>query len=105
MRTTIRKLIGTLAKAYDFSEPIYEFGSLQVPGQGGRGDLRPFFSGKKYIGTDIQEGPGVDQVLNLHKIDLRDESVGSVLLIDTLEHVEYCWRAVDEIFRILKPGG
>lgn len=105
MQTTMRRLISILAEAYDFPEPIYEFGSLQVPGQKDRADLRPFFAGKKYVGGDIQKGPGVDRVLNLHDIDLAGGSAGSVLLIDTLEHVEYCRRALDEVYRILKPGG
>lgn len=105
MQTTMRKLVLILAEAYDFPEPIYEFGSFQVPGQKNRADLRFFFAGKKYIGGDIQKGPGVDRVLDLHKIDLPDESVGSVLIIDTLEHVEDCRRALDEVYRILKPGG
>ena len=34
-----------------------------------------------------------------------DESVGTVLCLDTLEHVEYPRRAMEEIRRILKPDG
>ena len=50
-------------------------------------------------------GPGVDKVLNLHAIDLPDNTAGTVFLMDTLEHVEYPHQAVSEIYRILKPGG
>jgi SAM-dependent methyltransferase len=53
----------------------------------------------------MREGLGVDRVLNLHTIDLPSESVGTVFCLDTLEHVEYPHRAVEEIHRVLKPGG
>ena len=86
-------------------EPIYEFGSLQVPGQEGIADLRKYFQGKEFVGCDMREGPGVDKVLNLHAIDLPSESVGTVVSLDTLEHVEYPNKAMDEVYRILKPGG
>jgi SAM-dependent methyltransferase len=53
----------------------------------------------------MREGPGVDKVLNLHNIDVPDESVGTVITLDTLEHVEFPHKALAEIYRILKPGG
>lgn len=93
------------AETLPIVEPIYEFGSLQVPGQEGFADLRPFFPGKVYVGADMREGTGVDVILDLHNIDLPSESVGSVLILDTLEHVEYVRKAMDEIYRILKPNG
>ncbi len=87
------------------NEPIYEFGSFQVQGQINFADLRPLFPGKKYVGCDIRKGPGVDRVLDLHKLDLPDNSVGTVLTMDTMEHVEYPRKALSEILRVLKPGG
>ena len=53
----------------------------------------------------MRSGPGVDVILNLHGIDLPSESIGSVLSLDTLEHVEYPRKAIEEIHRILKPDG
>ena len=105
MRASIRELIKICSETLPFPEPIYEFGSLQVPGQEGFADLRPFFPGKTYVGADTQKGPGVDVVLDLHQIDLPSESAGSVLSLDTFEHVEYPRRSVEEIYRILKPQG
>ncbi|MHC4619004.1 MAG: methyltransferase domain-containing protein [Planctomycetota bacterium] len=105
MRRYIKEFVGICAETLPLAEPIYEFGALQVPGQEGFADLRPFFPGKEYVGCDMQEGPGVDRVLNLHDIDLPSESAGTVLLMDTLEHVEFARRAVKEVHRILKPGG
>jgi ubiquinone/menaquinone biosynthesis C-methylase UbiE len=53
----------------------------------------------------MRDGPGVDKLLNLHDIDLPSESVGTILCFDTLEHVEYPHRALEQIYRILKPDG
>src|SRR5262245_84060 len=89
MRQIIKDYVELAARHLTFSEPIYEFGALQVEGQEGFANLRPFFSGREYIGTDMRPGLGVDRVLDLHKLDLPDNSVGSVLILDTLEHVEF----------------
>jgi len=105
MREPIRRFVRLVAETLPISEPIYEFGALQVPGQEGFADLRPFFPGKRYIGADMREGPGVDVILNLHNIDLPSESAGTVLVLDTLEHVEFPRKAMEETHRILKPNG
>lgn len=105
MRQIIKDFVQICALTLLISEPIYEFGALQVPGQEGFADLRPFFPGKEYIGSDMQEGSGVDIVLDLHKINLPSETAGTVLLMDTLEHVEYLRKAMDEVQRILKKEG
>jgi SAM-dependent methyltransferase len=105
MRKTIKNFIKVCAETLPMSEPIYEFGSLQVAEQRGFADLRPLFPGKRYVGADMREGPGVDKVLNLHSIDLPSGSAGTVLILDTLEHVEYPRRAIEEAHRILGPDG
>ena len=86
-------------------EPVYEFGSLRVDRQDKLANLRPIFPGMEYIGCDMRAGRGVDMVMNLHSIDLSDETAGTVLCLDTLEHVEFCHKAVAEMHRVLKPGG
>ena len=105
MRKLIRQFVKICAETLPVSEPIYEFGALQVSGQKGIEDLRPLFLGKKYFGADMRPGPGVDLVLNLHNINLPSESAGTVILMDTLEHVEYPRKAIEEVYRILKPNG
>jgi SAM-dependent methyltransferase len=105
MRNYIKEFVKICAKTLPITEPVYEFGSLQVPGQEGFANLRPLFPGKEYVGCDMQEGLGVDRILNLHNIDLPGDTAGTVLLMDTLEHVEYVRKAVEEVHRILKPNG
>ena len=104
MRTTIYKLIETLDDNISFPEPIHEFGAYQVAGQEGRA-IRPLFSNRKYVGSDMRFGRGVDLRLDLHAVGLKNNSVGTAILLDTVEHVQYFWRASQEVYRVLKPGG
>jgi len=105
MRQKIKDLVSIISDTFKIEEPIYEFGSLRVAGQEDFADLRPMFHGKEYVGADMRKGVGVDRILDLHKIDLPNESAGTVLCLDTLEHVEYPHKALTEIHRILKLNG
>jgi SAM-dependent methyltransferase len=105
MRDSIRQYARIVAETIPLAGPIYEFGALRLEGFEETADLRPFFPGKEYEGCDMRPGLGVDKVLNLHDIDLPSGSVGAVLSLDTLEHVQFPHRALEEIHRILKPDG
>ena len=85
--------------------PIVEIGARPAEGQHDLADLRSLFPGVDYIGCDIQEGPNVDRVEDIHHLSFEDESVGVVLALDTLEHVDDPVRAVEEMHRVLRPGG
>lgn len=105
MRQEVKDYVAKIIKQHKMLEPICEIGSLQVPGQKGFADLRPLFYGKQYIGCDYQLGTGVDRVENIHYLTFLDKSIGTVLILDTLEHVANVYRAMDEAYRVLKPGG
>jgi ubiquinone/menaquinone biosynthesis C-methylase UbiE len=105
MRELIKDFVRICAETLPLKEPIHEFGSLQVAGQEGSADLRPLFPGKEYVGSDMREGPGVDRILNLHNIALPSNSVGTTLVMDTLEHVEFPHHALEEIYRVTQPNG
>lgn len=105
MQQPIRHLVERLASTLDFPAPIYEFGSFRVPGQEELADMRPFFDGKEYIGVDMREGIGVDVILDMHNTELDDGAAGSILCLETLEHVKDPIRSLHESFRILKDDG
>jgi SAM-dependent methyltransferase len=93
------------AESFDCPGPVYEFGSYQVEGQEGYANLRGLFPGKAYVGCDFREGPGVDRVEDVSRMTLPDACAGTVLCIETFEHVFEVRRAFDEVFRVLRPGG
>ena len=90
---------------FDCPGPVYEFGSYQVDGQVQYANLRSMFAGREYVGCDMRPGPGVDRVEDVSATTIDDGAVGTVLCIETFEHVFEVRRAFDEVFRMLKPGG
>jgi SAM-dependent methyltransferase len=88
----------------DMPSPVVEFGSLQVEADQDI-DLRRFFEGADFTGTDFREGPGVDRVEDLRALTFEDASVGTSLCFDTLEHCEDPPLACRELARVTAPGG
>src|SRR3989338_4182737 len=66
--------------------------------------FQPLFSNSHYRSFDI-EGTGAQIVGDIHHIPLADGSEDAVICNAVLEHVFEPIRAVEEIYRIIKPGG
>jgi SAM-dependent methyltransferase len=105
MRDNVRAFAATAAQAFQPRGPIYEFGSYLVAGQEQLANLRPLFPGQQYIGCDMRPGAGVDRVEDLAELQIPDSTAAAVICLDTLEHVFEIRKAVDEMLRVLKPGG
>ena len=56
---------------------------------------------------DIQKGPNIDIVVSdiYNWIEIEDNSFDVVVSGQAFEHMEFFWKAIKEIERILKPGG
>lgn len=98
-------LIEILARRVEFADPVYEFGARRAEAHEHLPAIASLFPDMRFVGCDLEPGPGVDEIEDLHHLTLRDESVGTVLLLDTIEHVREPWRAMAELRRCLKPGG
>lgn len=94
-----------VAESFALPEPIVEIGSYQVAGQEEIGNLRELFPGTKYLGIDIREGPGVDLVGSVESLPCEDASAGTVIALNTFEHVTRFWRGFAEVRRVLRPDG
>jgi SAM-dependent methyltransferase len=105
MRDHNKAFCTLVAETLDCPGPVFEFGSYQVEGQEGYANLRGLFAGKSYVGCDMRPGPGVDRVEDVTAISLPDASAGTVLCIETFEHVFGVSKAFNEVFRLLRPGG
>jgi SAM-dependent methyltransferase len=105
MNLFLHGLARAVAGSFDLPGPILEIGSYQVEGQEAIADLRSLFPGKEYIGIDMRAGPGVDLVEDVEWLTLPDASVGTVLALSTFEHVPHFWRGLEEVRRVLRPGG
>ncbi|MFJ6617962.1 glycosyltransferase [Kitasatospora sp. NPDC091335] len=59
-----------------------------------------------YLGVDQYPGEGVDLVATLPgRLDLPDDSVGVLRAVDFLEHVPEKIALINELYRLLAPGG
>ena len=105
MRLLDRWLVQAFAESFDVQEPILEIGAHQLVAGNPLMDLRPFFPHKKYIGSDMRPGPGVDQVYDGSCLGLKDRSVGTVVTVSTVEHVFDIFGAFKEILRVLSDKG
>jgi len=105
MNTLLRGMVRAVAETFDLPAPILEVGSYQVERQEDIADLRPLFPGRPYVGLDMRPGPGVDLVGDVEALPQADASVGTVLALETFEHVRHFWRGFDEIRRVLRPDG
>lgn len=105
MRAPVRAFVEAVAEALPCPGPVVEFGAYRVEGQEALADLRPLFPGRPYLGVDLRAGPGVDRVEDVSAPSFAPGSLGTVLCLETLEHVFEVRRAFDALHRILAPGG
>jgi len=104
VRGEIREVVERLAGCLPVRDPVVEIGS-NWSSQGNFADLRPCFPGRPYIGVDMRGGPGVDLVATLPVLPMAAGSVGTVVMVDTLEHVEFLRDSIEEIRRVLSDDG
>lgn len=57
------------------------------------------------VGFDIRPGPAVDVVGDVHALPFEDSSFDIVLCVEVLEHLHTPQKALDEMRRVLRPGG
>jgi SAM-dependent methyltransferase len=94
-----------LTEAFVLPGPVVEIGAFQVEGQENVSDLRGLFPGRRYLGLDARCGPGVDLQADVEDLPMADASVGTVVAMNTFEHVPRFWRGFEEIRRVLRPDG
>ena len=74
----------------------------------GRAPYRGLLKCKKYIGIDVERRADVENLIiaDINKdIPMDSDSVDVVILTEVLEHLRNPVRAMEELYRVLKPGG
>ena len=93
----------------ELKAPFLEVGSKDY---GSTQNFRPLFAGKgEYVGVDMEDGPGVDVVLDLtdefQKVDakLSGKRFSTVICLSVLEHCDQPFKIAENLMRLMKPGG
>jgi len=94
-----------VSKADVEGRDVLEVGAFDV-----NGTPRPYLESlgpKRYLGVDITEGPGVDEVCDAEDLvaTYGEASFDVVVTTEMLEHVRDWKTVVDNIKRVTRPGG
>ena len=103
MREAIVNYLKWAIERFPFEEPILDTCAGWEPNF-----YQPLFSGKRYIKQDMQDfdPPCIDILCDITDMKpIPDESIGLVLNCESLEHLPYPQKAIDEIHRVLRPNG
>jgi len=86
-------------------------GSRVLDAGAGEGQYSPYFTHTRYVGLDLAVGDatwdygGLDVLGDLRALPFADACYDAAVCIQTLEHVNEPMRVINEIGRVLKPGG
>ncbi len=79
---------------------VLEIGSADV-----NGSIRPFFAGSRYVGVDLEPGPGVDLVGSGEDVRLDDDSFDVTVSCECFEHNPAWCDTFLNMHRMTRPGG
>jgi SAM-dependent methyltransferase len=98
-------LVKAGVQAFRCEEPIVEIGSLVVDDSMKAFDVRSCFAHKNFFGVDLRKGFGVDIMGDVGMLPFLPHSIGTLVCLDTIEHVWDIYAAFKEIDRVLKKDG
>jgi SAM-dependent methyltransferase len=101
----INAAVTAFSNTFSPTSPILDIGSCYEAGYHRWCDRRALFPDLEYVGCDIRSGPGVDRIEDAQKLTFSDSSIGTVILLETLEHLPDPERAMAEVHRVLRDDG
>lgn len=101
----INAAASAFSRSFSPSGPVLDIGSYYQSGYEQWCDRRVLFPGLEYVGCDIRPGPGVDRIEDAQRLTFPDASFGTVILLETLEHLPRPKRAIMEARRVLRGDG
>jgi SAM-dependent methyltransferase len=103
LREAVVKYVKWVIQRYPFEGPVLDTCAGWEPNL-----YEPLFPGYEYIKQDMQDydPPCIDIICDVCDMkSITDASIGVVLNMESLEHIAYPQRAIDEMYRVLKHDG
>lgn len=66
---------------------------------------KDLFAGTDYKTMDYDKNTGADVIGDIHNIPLASGTIDAIICHSVLEHVKYPQKAMEEMYRVLRPGG
>jgi len=105
MQEHVCAFIQSVSEAFQLQGPICEFGYSPGVDPSGGATLEGSFPEKGYLASQECEPAEIDRLEDLVRLPFPNGAVRTVISINTLEHVFEPRRAMEEMIRILAPGG
>ncbi len=105
MHAHVRAFIQSAVEAFDLRGPVYELGYCPNPGPSWRPPVCHDLPDETYLDYGAHCSLEVDRLEDLAGLPFADAVAGTVIAINSLEHVFEPHRAVAEMRRVLAPGG
>ena len=94
------KYVKSLHLEFFQNSVVLDCGSLDI-----NGSTRPLFNNCEYTGIDIGPGKGVDIVSKIHEFRKPPDTYDVVISTECFEHDMYYVQSLQNIVRVLRPGG
>jgi SAM-dependent methyltransferase len=70
-----------------------------------RKQISRHFGVRHYLSLDFTSGSSVDVIADARTLPIRDQSIDLVVCFEVLQHIAQYHLALDEVIRVLRPGG
>jgi SAM-dependent methyltransferase len=101
MNDHVRAFIAIASRTFRCDGTIYQLGMRGV----GDESVRNLFPGRTFVGIGERGGLGIDRVEDSTNMTIADNSATAVLALECLEATFDVVRTMDEVLRVLRPGG
>lgn len=105
MHESAHLFIESVVETFELEGPIYEFGFSQGARSAKGSSPVNRFIDIGYVGKDLRERAEIERLEGLSALPYPSESARTICSINVLEHVDDPRRAMEEMIRLLAPGG
>ncbi len=105
MHIPVQPFVQSVAETFDLQGPIYEFGYWRQHDVAHASSPASDLVDIGYVGPDLHGDTQVDHLEELSTLPYPSESARTVCCVNVLEYTFEPHRAIDEMVRLLTPGG